>query len=117
MELSAQNRFVRSSRLVALLVQNRSSARLIHTMDSTGNSTEPVYQFPNLGTINGTGFCRNFGNNTTLFDSNGSMCERADFLNKGSTPMIIAIVIAALYSIVCVLGLVGNVLVMYVIVR
>ncbi|XP_064174060.1 delta-type opioid receptor-like isoform X1 [Anguilla rostrata] len=86
-------------------------------MDSIGNSSEPVYLFPNHGTINGTGFCRNFGNNTTLLDSNGSMCDRVDFLNKGSTPMVIAIVIAALYSIVCVLGLVGNVLVMYVIIR
>ncbi|KAJ8248346.1 hypothetical protein GJAV_G00241020 [Gymnothorax javanicus] len=86
-------------------------------MDSGGNSSEPMYHFPNLGTMNGTSFCRNFGNNTTLLDSNGSMCDRVDSLNKGSTPMVIAIVIAAVYSIVCVLGLVGNVLVMYVIIR
>uniref|UniRef100_A0A8B9LPP9 Mu-type opioid receptor n=1 Tax=Astyanax mexicanus TaxID=7994 RepID=A0A8B9LPP9_ASTMX len=34
-----------------------------------------------------------------------------------STPVIIAIIITAVYSIVCALGLVGNVLVMYVIIR
>eukprot|EP00061_Rhincodon_typus_P009942 g33825.t1 len=37
-------------------------------------------------------------------------------LSKSSASIIIAIIITALYSIVCVLGLVGNVLVMYVIV-
>jgi hypothetical protein len=44
-------------------------------------------------------------------------CERTDNLAKDSTPVIIAIIITTLYSIVCVLGLVGNVLVMYVIIR
>uniref|UniRef100_A0A8C8IGW5 Mu-type opioid receptor n=1 Tax=Oncorhynchus tshawytscha TaxID=74940 RepID=A0A8C8IGW5_ONCTS len=43
--------------------------------------------------------------------------ERTDNLAKDSTPVIIAIIITTLYSIVCVLGLVGNVLVMYVIIR
>ncbi|KAJ8359949.1 hypothetical protein SKAU_G00164740 [Synaphobranchus kaupii] len=86
-------------------------------MDSSGNSSEPEFQFLNHGPMNGTGFCRNFCNNTTILDSNGSMFGKADVQNKDSTPMVIAIVIAALYSIVCVLGLVGNVLVMYVIVR
>uniref|UniRef100_A0A672SQ51 Mu-type opioid receptor n=1 Tax=Sinocyclocheilus grahami TaxID=75366 RepID=A0A672SQ51_SINGR len=36
---------------------------------------------------------------------------------RPSTPVIVAIIITALYSIVCVVGLVGNVLVMYVIIR
>ncbi|XP_032881948.1 mu-type opioid receptor [Amblyraja radiata] len=38
-------------------------------------------------------------------------------LNKGPSSIISSIIITALYSIVCVLGLVGNVLVMFVIVR
>ncbi|KAG9344335.1 hypothetical protein JZ751_011004 [Albula glossodonta] len=82
-------------------------------MESSGNSSELVYQYPNLATMNGSDICRTFGNNTTLLDSNGSMCDR----DKGSTPVVIAIVITTFYSIVCVLGLVGNVLVMYVIIR
>lgn len=67
-------------------------------------------------------FCRNLtaGNNTSgVVDAR---CEQDRALTGNSddgdtTPVIIAIVITALYSIVCVVGLVGNVLVMYVIIR
>ncbi|XP_067092035.1 mu-type opioid receptor isoform X2 [Osmerus mordax] len=45
------------------------------------------------------------------------MDAKCDNLSQDTTPVIIAIVITALYSIVCVVGLVGNVLVMYVIIR
>lgn len=66
-------------------------------------------------------YCRNFtdgGNNTSLIDAR---CDRnraqPPSLDGDTAPIIIAIVITALYSIVCVVGLVGNVLVMYVIIR
>ncbi|KAF5900703.1 delta-type opioid receptor-like, partial [Clarias magur] len=55
-----------------------------------------------------------FCNNATLLEN--STCVEPDPI-KGSTPVIIAIIITALYSIVCVMGLVGNVLVMYMIIR
>uniref|UniRef100_UPI00398F80ED mu-type opioid receptor isoform X1 n=1 Tax=Pristiophorus japonicus TaxID=55135 RepID=UPI00398F80ED len=48
---------------------------------------------------------------------NASSCTEGSPLTKSTSSVIIAIIITALYSIVCVLGLVGNVLVMYVIVR
>ncbi|XP_036402279.1 mu-type opioid receptor [Megalops cyprinoides] len=86
-------------------------------MESSGNSSESFYQFPYPGTMNGSGFCRNFGNNTTLSATNESMCDRGDNVNKDATPVVIAIIITAVYSVVCVVGLVGNVLVMYVIIR
>ncbi|XP_053359025.1 mu-type opioid receptor [Clarias gariepinus] len=55
-----------------------------------------------------------FCNNATLLEN--STCVEPDQI-KGSTPVIIAIIITALYSVVCVMGLVGNVLVMYMIIR
>ncbi|XP_030626440.1 mu-type opioid receptor isoform X2 [Chanos chanos] len=86
-------------------------------MESSSNTSDSLYQFSNLLVLNNSVFCRNFSNNTTFLDANGSRCDRTDALNKGSTPVVIAIIITALYSIVCVVGLVGNVLVMYVIIR
>ncbi|XP_066535813.1 mu-type opioid receptor isoform X1 [Hoplias malabaricus] len=66
---------------------------------------------------NGSGvFCRNLSGNASLVESD-SRCEHAADGTDSSTPVIIAIIITAVYSIVCVLGLVGNVLVMYVIIR
>uniref|UniRef100_A0A3B1ICB0 Mu-type opioid receptor n=1 Tax=Astyanax mexicanus TaxID=7994 RepID=A0A3B1ICB0_ASTMX len=61
-------------------------------------------------------FCRNFSGNANLSDPD-SRCNRAGEISESSTPVIIAIIITAVYSIVCALGLVGNVLVMYVIIR
>ena len=66
-----------------------------------------------MAMMNNSVFCRNFSDNMSL----DAKCERTDNLAKDSTPVIIAIIITTLYSIVCVLGLVGNVLVMYVIIR
>ncbi|CAL8298962.1 unnamed protein product [Merluccius merluccius] len=79
---------------------------------------------------NGTS-CRNLtdgGNNATGTGGGAAgvavdaRCEQdrvasGNFDGGDATPVIIAIVITALYSIVCVVGLVGNVLVMYVIIR
>ncbi|XP_067277985.1 mu-type opioid receptor [Pseudorasbora parva] len=66
---------------------------------------------------NSSVFCRNFSNSSSLVNMNSSRCDRTAELDKSATPVIVAIIITALYSIVCVLGLVGNVLVMYVIIR
>lgn len=53
------------------------------------------------------------GPNSTLGARGGSLCS-----SPGVSPsMITAIVIMALYSVVCVVGLFGNFLVMYVIIR
>lgn len=66
-------------------------------------------------------FCRNFtdGNDSTSFTEARCDGERrvTGRLEDDANPVIIAIVITALYSIVCVVGLVGNVLVMYIVVR
>ncbi|XP_026856290.2 mu-type opioid receptor [Electrophorus electricus] len=86
-------------------------------MESGGNISDYLYQFSSLAMSNSSVFCQNFSSNTTLLDTNNTKCDRTADLNKGSTPVIIAIIITALYSIVCVVGLVGNVLVMYVIIR
>ncbi|XP_055746039.1 mu-type opioid receptor isoform X2 [Salvelinus fontinalis] len=82
-------------------------------MESGGNTSNNPYHFSNLAMMNNSVFCRNFSDNMSL----DAKCERTDNLTKDSTPVIIAIIITTLYSIVCVLGLVGNVLVMYVIIR
>uniref|UniRef100_A0AAV2JRG7 Uncharacterized protein n=1 Tax=Knipowitschia caucasica TaxID=637954 RepID=A0AAV2JRG7_KNICA len=77
-------------------------------MESAPNSSDSDYcHFPL--------FCHNFtdsSNNTTGADRRGHLSD----LGNDTNPVIIAIVITALYSIVCVVGLVGNVLVMYIIV-
>uniref|UniRef100_W5NEE2 Mu-type opioid receptor n=2 Tax=Lepisosteus oculatus TaxID=7918 RepID=W5NEE2_LEPOC len=85
-------------------------------MESAGNGTAAGNHLASPLLQNGTYFCRNLSD-LLLLEGNLSKCDRADALNKGSTPMVIAIIITALYSIVCVVGLVGNVLVMYVIIR
>ncbi|XP_064789473.1 delta-type opioid receptor-like [Oncorhynchus masou masou] len=82
-------------------------------MGSGGNTSDIPYYFSHLAMMNNSVFCRNFSDNV----SGEAKCERTDNLAKDSTPVIIAIIITTLYSIVCVLGLVGNVLVMYVIIR
>ncbi|XP_053188571.1 mu-type opioid receptor [Scomber japonicus] len=91
-------------------------------MESAGNGTEVDYRspIPVLYSNNNNSLCMNFanGNNTTSFAE--ARCEGERVLNgmeDDTNPVIIAIVITALYSIVCVVGLVGNVLVMYIIVR
>lgn len=101
-------------------------------MESAGNGTDADYrsQLPVLynNNINNnsmsssiSSFCRNFtdGSNATGFAE--ARCDGdpglTGSLEDDTNPVIIAIVITALYSIVCVVGLVGNVLVMYIIVR
>lgn len=85
-------------------------------MESIGNGSDAYYrgQLPVLYRNNSV--CRNFteGTNTTSFAE--ARCE-VDRMDDDANPVIIAIIITALYSIVCVVGLVGNVLVMYIIVR
>ncbi|XP_053292916.1 mu-type opioid receptor [Pleuronectes platessa] len=90
-------------------------------MEGAGNGTGADYrsQLPGLYNSSG-GLCGNFtsgnNNNTMSFSE-----VRCDGEHRGgdtdANPVIIAIVITALYSIVCVVGLVGNVLIMYIIVR
>ncbi|XP_068615168.1 mu-type opioid receptor-like [Brachionichthys hirsutus] len=90
-------------------------------MESARNISGATYQnqLPELYS-NGS-FCRNFtdGSNTTSLAETRCAAERGltRSPNDDTNPVIIAIVITALYSIVCVVGLVGNVLVMYIIVR
>ncbi|XP_055026609.1 mu-type opioid receptor [Misgurnus anguillicaudatus] len=85
-------------------------------METSGNISDFLYSLSNPVTTNSTAFCRNFSDSSSLTNLNSSRCDRAE-LDKSSTPIIVAIIITALYSIVCVLGLLGNVLVMYVIIR
>ncbi|KAL0983821.1 hypothetical protein UPYG_G00133180 [Umbra pygmaea] len=82
-------------------------------MENVRNASDILYHSSNLATMNNTVFCHNFSDNMSL----DAKCERTDDLPRDSTPVIIAIIITTLYSIVCVFGLVGNVLVMYVIIR
>ncbi|XP_010887026.1 mu-type opioid receptor isoform X2 [Esox lucius] len=82
-------------------------------MERGGNASDIPYHFSNVATMNNSIFCLNLSDNMSL----DAKCERTDNPGKDSTPVIIAIIITTLYSIVCVLGLVGNVLVMYVIIR
>lgn len=85
-------------------------------METSGNISDFLYSLSNPLMSNNSAFCRNFSNSSSLTNLNSSRCDRAE-LDKSSTPIIVAIIITALYSIVCVLGLLGNVLVMYVIIR
>jgi len=85
-------------------------------METTGNISDLLYALSNPAVSNGSGFCRNFSS-SGLVNMNSSRCDRTAELDKGATPVVVAIIITTLYSIVCVLGLVGNVLVMYVIIR
>ncbi|XP_017565896.1 mu-type opioid receptor [Pygocentrus nattereri] len=86
-------------------------------MESGANVSDALSQFADLLMANSSSvFCRNFSGNANLLDPD-SRCNLTNDVNKGSTPVVIAIIITAVYSIVCVVGLVGNVLVMYVIIR
>ncbi|KAJ0067019.1 hypothetical protein NL108_006271 [Boleophthalmus pectinirostris] len=91
-------------------------------MESASNGSDADYwsQFPVV--YKNSSLCRNFTdtNNTTsgFADLKCGADQRGHLTDLDDTnPVIIAIVITALYSIVCVVGLVGNVLVMYIIVR
>ncbi|KAL8186048.1 UNVERIFIED_CONTAM: Mu-type opioid receptor [Gekko kuhli] len=69
-------------------------------------------EFWNQSDLNGTQLSCG-GPNSSQGARGGSLCPSA-----GVTPsMITAVIIMALYSIVCVVGLFGNFLVMYVIIR
>ncbi|KAF3708077.1 Mu-type opioid receptor [Channa argus] len=89
-------------------------------MDSIGNGSDTDYrsQLPVL--YNNNSFCRNFTEGNTTKSFTEALCdgdrEVTGGMDEDANPVIIAIVITALYSIVCVVGLVGNVLVMYIIV-
>lgn len=93
---------------------------------AAGNGSDADYrsQLPALFNASTTSLCRNFtdgGNNNTPSYAEMRCGEGERGLmgipEDDTNPVIIAIVITALYSIVCVVGLVGNVLVMYIIVR
>ncbi|XP_043110532.1 mu-type opioid receptor isoform X1 [Puntigrus tetrazona] len=86
-------------------------------METSGNISDFLYALSNPAMSNSSVFCRNFSSSSGLVNANGSRCDRTAELDKSATPVIVAIIITALYSIVCVVGLVGNVLVMYVIIR
>lgn len=82
-------------------------------MDSAGNVSDADHRSEMCTFYNSSSFCGNFTDNTSVAEaSSGHRSVEVD-----ANPVIIAIVITALYSIVCVVGLVGNVLVMYIIVR
>lgn len=85
-------------------------------MAGVGNSSGFGYQYSNTALLNNSTYCLNLSDNLTLLDANNSRCD-PPAEDKGSTPVVIAIIITAVYSIVCVVGVVGNVLVMYVIIR
>lgn len=62
-------------------------------------------------------FCHNLSVGGNGSGWANTRCDAGPPLEDDANPVIIAIIITALYSIVCVVGLVGNVLVMYIIVR
>ncbi|XP_036980462.1 mu-type opioid receptor isoform X1 [Acanthopagrus latus] len=88
-------------------------------MERAGNSSDSAYGSQLSALYNSSAsFCGNFtdGGNATSFAE--ARCDGDTGSPEDDTnPVIIAIVITALYSMVCVVGLVGNVLVMYIIVR
>ncbi|XP_062851386.1 mu-type opioid receptor isoform X2 [Trichomycterus rosablanca] len=84
-------------------------------METLLNASATLYRLSRV--FNGSSKCLDFTNGS-LMDPNSTACDPpADEHRGAATPIIIAIIITALYSIVCVVGLVGNVLVMYVIIR
>lgn len=92
-------------------------------MEGAGNGTDADYRSPLSALYNGT-LCLNVtdaGDNSSGFGDarcgGGGRRLIGGNLDGDANPIIIAIIITALYSIVCVVGLVGNVLVMYIIVR
>ncbi|XP_063048301.1 mu-type opioid receptor [Engraulis encrasicolus] len=84
-------------------------------MAEAGNVSDLEYMESQM--VNSSAYCLNFSDNLHLLGANYSICDHAENQEKGSTPVLIAIIITAVYSIVCVIGVVGNVLVMYVIIR
>lgn len=95
-------------------------------MESAGNGSDADYRSQLSALYNSSSSFCNFtdsGDNITGFTDvrcggGGGAGSRLSGRPDGdANPIIIAIVITALYSIVCVVGLVGNVLVMYIIVR
>uniref|UniRef100_F7HNN8 Mu-type opioid receptor n=1 Tax=Callithrix jacchus TaxID=9483 RepID=F7HNN8_CALJA len=114
--------------LVLLATSHRSARPTVSTMDSSavpanaGNCTDPLApstcspapspgSWVNLSHLDGN-LSDPCGPNRTDLGGSDSPCPPT-----GSPSMITAITIMALYSIVCVVGLFGNFLVMYVIVR
>ncbi|XP_034408448.1 mu-type opioid receptor isoform X1 [Cyclopterus lumpus] len=92
-------------------------------MESVSNLSDAHHR-GQLPVLHGnSSFCGNFtdnnnNNNTSFSEARCDGDRRMTGNPEGdANPVIIAIVITALYSIVCVVGLVGNVLVMYIIVR
>ncbi|KAK5602785.1 Mu-type opioid receptor [Crenichthys baileyi] len=85
-------------------------------MEGAANSSDLRSQLPFIN--QNSSFCRNLTDNTSFSErrcgGDGGLTSRLD---EDANPVIIAIIITALYSIVCMVGLVGNVLVMYIIVR
>ncbi|XP_060640301.2 delta-type opioid receptor [Anolis sagrei] len=74
-----------------------------------------------LSTLPGAEFYPSFLSNSTLQDFGSSSLAPSNTTSpspqKNSTSIVIAIAITALYSVVCVVGLLGNILVMYGIIR
>lgn len=89
-------------------------------MESAGNISDLDYRSQS-SVFDNNSYCRNFTDGNNMSSLADARCDGdrglPGRLNDDANPVIIAIVITALYSIVCVVGLVGNVLVMYVIVR
>lgn len=106
-------------------------------MEGAGNGSDSSYwrHFPmffnnnnnliNSNNNNGSGSGSFCGNLTDAVNASGGFaelrCDGEGGFDGGdhgdANPVIIAIIITALYSIVCAVGLVGNVLVMYIILR
>uniref|UniRef100_A0A3P8S051 Mu-type opioid receptor n=1 Tax=Amphiprion percula TaxID=161767 RepID=A0A3P8S051_AMPPE len=89
--------------------------------ESAGNGSDAEHRSQLPLFYNNTSFCRNFTENASFSEPLPPCDLQRELTGSGldvdANPVIIAIVITALYSIVCVVGLVGNVLVMYIIVR
>uniref|UniRef100_A0A3Q2ZHE6 Mu-type opioid receptor n=1 Tax=Kryptolebias marmoratus TaxID=37003 RepID=A0A3Q2ZHE6_KRYMA len=92
---------------------------LVPTNSSAANSSDVEQRIQLPLFANGSGFCRNLTDNGNSFSETrcGGEPGLTGSLEDDANPIFIAIIITALYSIVCMVGLVGNVLVMYIIVR
>ncbi|XP_014893717.1 mu-type opioid receptor isoform X2 [Poecilia latipinna] len=90
-------------------------------MESAANSSDLRSQLQLIG--QNSSICRNFTDNGSFpemrcgGDGSGYDGVSRSLEDGDANPVIIAIIITAVYSIVCMVGLVGNVLVMYIIVR
>ncbi|XP_072246862.1 mu-type opioid receptor isoform X2 [Leuresthes tenuis] len=86
-------------------------------MESAGNSSDADHR-GQLPLFYNSSFCTNFTDNASFAGARcGDDRRLTGSLEDEANPVIIAIVITALYSIVCMVGLVGNVLIMFIIVR